>query len=111
MDLNSPNSLGQSCTKDRLIVSADGGVTEWCGRSYTNLLLKTCHASVSLQLIRALDAKGRGVKLYFEFRERPLNEICEEVVTPSTRPNNTLSPPLTTIPSPPNIFLIHLLVC
>ncbi|UJR23452.1 hypothetical protein I4U23_026456 [Adineta vaga] len=102
MDLNSPNIVGQSCTKDRLIINADDSITEWCGRSYTNLLLRTCHASISLQLIRSSDAKGRGIKFYFEFRQRSPNEICEEVITPSPRP--TLSPPLTTLPSRPNYF-------
>ncbi|CAF5213528.1 unnamed protein product, partial [Rotaria magnacalcarata] len=67
MDLNGPNVIGQSCTKDRLIVRADDGVTEWCGRSFTNILLKTCHKSVLLQLIRSSNARGRGVKFYFEF--------------------------------------------
>ncbi|CAM4866317.1 unnamed protein product [Rotaria socialis] len=90
MDLNGPNVIGQSCTKDRLIVRADDAVTEWCGRSFTNILLKTCHKSVLLQLVRSSDARGRGVKFYFEFRERNPTEVCDEIVTPSTRP--TLSP-------------------
>ncbi|CAF0789376.1 unnamed protein product [Adineta ricciae] len=102
MDLNMPNLVEQNCNKDRLIVNADGSVTEWCGRSPTNLLLRTCHASLSLQLIRSTDAKGRGIKLYFEFRQRAPTEICEEVITPSPRP--TLSPPLPTVPSRPNYF-------
>ncbi|CAF0750564.1 unnamed protein product [Adineta steineri] len=103
MDLDAPNLLGQSCTNDRLIIRADNSVTEWCGRSYTNLLLKTCHTSVSVQLIRALEAKGRGVKLYFEFRQRSPNEICEEIITPgTTQPTLTTLP--TTIPSRPDYF-------
>jgi len=86
MDLNNPNSLGQICTKDRLIIKSGSSIREWCGLSYTNFILKSCYTSVSLQLIRASDAMGRGVKLYFEFRERSPNEICDEIVTPSTQP-------------------------
>ncbi|CAF3390063.1 unnamed protein product [Rotaria sp. Silwood1] len=106
MDLNSPNIIGQSCTKDRLIITADASITEWCGRSYTNMLLKTCHKSVSLQLIRSFDARGRGVKFYFEFRERSPNEICDEIVTTSTRSTLSPTPPIgsTTISLRPDYF-------
>lgn len=97
MDLNGPIAVGQSCTKDRLIVQADNSLTEWCGQSSTNILLKTCRKSVSLQLIRASDARGQGVKLYFEFRERNPTEICDDIVTSSTTP--TLSPTPSTQPT------------
>ncbi|CAF4404500.1 unnamed protein product, partial [Rotaria magnacalcarata] len=81
----------QDCAKDRFIVSSDNNVMEMCGRSYTNFLLNTCHSSVSFQLIRTSDARGRGVKLYFEFRERSPQQICPEIMT-------TISTPR---PSPP----------
>jgi hypothetical protein len=64
--------------------------------------MKTCYNPLSTQLIRTTDAQGGGVKLYFEFRERPLNEICDEIITPSTP--STLIPtstgPSTTTPFP-----------
>ncbi|CAF1401494.1 unnamed protein product [Rotaria magnacalcarata] len=109
MDLNSPNLIGQDCAKDRFIVSSDNNVMEMCGRSYTNFLLNTCHSSVSFQLIRTSDARGRGVKLYFEFRERSPQQICPEIMTtistprpsPPTGPSTTtLEPSESTGPSP-----------
>jgi len=101
MDLNDRNNLGQNCIKDRLIIKSGNSITEWCGLSYTNLILKTCHTSISLQLIRASDAIGRGVKLYFEYRQRSPNEICDETITPTILPT---SPGPITIPSRPNYF-------
>ncbi|UJR25447.1 hypothetical protein I4U23_006794 [Adineta vaga] len=105
MDLNSPPLLGQTCTKDRLIISADNNVMETCGRSSTNFLLNTCHSSVSFQLIRASDAKGRGVKFYFEFRDRTPDEICPVLYTTTTRASTTsTSPRTTTEPPRPSYF-------
>ncbi|CAF0929763.1 unnamed protein product [Rotaria sordida] len=92
MDLSAPDLLGQSCRKDRLIVSADNNNMEMCGRSYTNFLLNTCHSSVSLQLIRTPDARGTGVKLFFEFRERSPQTICPTLATTTPRPS-TVTPP------------------
>ncbi|CAF3420620.1 unnamed protein product, partial [Rotaria socialis] len=100
MDLNSPNLIGQSCTKDRFIVSSDNNVMEMCGRSYTNFLLSTCHSSVLLQLIRASDARGRGVKLYFEFRGRSPQDICPEIIATSSTLQPTPPTGLTTMPEP-----------
>ncbi|CAF1519079.1 unnamed protein product [Adineta ricciae] len=116
MDLNSQPSFGQSCVKDRLVISATNNMMELCGKSYTNLVLNTCQSSVTFQLIRALDAKGRGVKLYFEFRDRPLDQICPVLYT-TTKPVSTTSlSPGTTIqtqrpsyfphPSPVNIKIL-----
>jgi hypothetical protein len=90
MDLNGPNTAGGSCMKDRLLVTADNTVNEICGRSYTNLLVYTCHESVTLQLIRSSDAVGRGVKFYFEFRDKPPTQLCPAL--PSTTTSSTLSP-------------------
>ena len=109
MDLNNPNLIGKDCDKDRLIVSADNNIMEICGRSYTNFLLNTCHTSVSLQLIRKPDARGRGVKFYFDFRERPPHEPCPVLITTTPRPTTTTpsgltpvttNPPITDIPTP-----------
>ncbi|CAF2070883.1 unnamed protein product [Rotaria magnacalcarata] len=100
MDLNSPNLIGQSCTKDRFIVSSDNNVMEMCGRSYTDFLLSTCHSSVLLQLIRTSDARGRGVKLYFEFRGRSPQDICSEIITTISTLQPTPPTGLTTIPKP-----------
>ncbi|CAF4052614.1 unnamed protein product, partial [Adineta steineri] len=85
MDLDSATLAPATCTKDRLIVTADNTVMEMCGRSYTKFLFHTCHSSVSFRLIRASDAKGRGVKFYFEFRERPPTEICPVLYTTTVR--------------------------
>lgn len=89
MDLNSAPLLGQGCTKDRLLVSADNNVMEMCGRQYTNFLVSTCHGSISFQLIRSSDAKGRGVKFYFEFRDRSPTDTCPPLITTSARPPTT----------------------
>ena len=85
MDLNTADSFGQPCKKDRLIIKSESRERELCGRATTDLLINTCHASIILQLIRSLDAKGRGVKFYFEVRERSLEEICKQVTVSSTR--------------------------
>ncbi|CAF4128413.1 unnamed protein product, partial [Adineta steineri] len=105
MDLTPIPLLGQSCTKDRLIIDADNNIMEMCGRSYTNFLINTCHASVSFQLMRASDAKGRGVKFYFEFRERPPTEVCPVLYTTTLRPSTAPTPPRpTTEPTRPVEF-------
>ena len=56
---------------------------------------------ISLQLIRSSsDAKGRGVKFYFEFRERPPHETCP-VIPPLF---STPKPQVTTMPPVPSYF-------
>ncbi|CAF1605813.1 unnamed protein product, partial [Adineta ricciae] len=105
MDLNAQPILGQGCLKDRLIVSADNNVMEMCGRSATNFLLNTCHSSVAFQLIRTSDAKGRGVKFYFEFRDRLPDEICPILYSTTTRASTTSVSPQTTTTAPlPSYF-------
>ncbi|CAF2721674.1 unnamed protein product [Rotaria sp. Silwood2] len=103
MDLNSPNLLGQDCTKDRLIVSADNNNIEMCGRTYTNFILSTCHSSVSLRLIRTSDARGRGVKFYFEFRDRSPEITCIPLTTTTSR-SSPVTQTGTTSASVPNYF-------
>ena len=106
MDLNTPDVFGQPCRKDRLLINSDNSERELCGRATTDLLINTCHAAISLQLIRSADAKGGGVKFYFEFRDRLPGEICTPLVTTTARPA-TLSPtaPTTTgIPGLPSYF-------
>ncbi|CAF4600407.1 unnamed protein product, partial [Rotaria sp. Silwood1] len=101
MDLNAPNLLGQDCTKDRLIISADNNNLEMCGKTYTNFLLNTCHSSVSLRLIRTTEARGRGVKFYFEFRERSPSIECIPLATTTTSRSSTVTPTGTTTASLP----------
>lgn len=106
MELASTNGTGTSCAKDRFIYIADDVVNEICGRSFTNLLAYTCHESISLQLIRASGATGRGLKLYFEFRDKPEWQLCPSLPTTTTA-QPTLSPtvPTTTTSGPlPNYF-------
>ena len=93
MGLNDPNALGQSCSKDQLIATAGSTTRISCGLSFTNRLLKTCHSPLTIQLLRTQDARGRGVKLYFEFRDRSPGEICESITTASTA--STLVPTTT----------------
>ncbi len=101
MDLTGPNITTSSCVTDRLIVTADNVVNEMCGRSYTNLLVYTCHESVKLQLIRQSGAVGRGVKFYFEFRNKPPFQLCPSLPA-TTTPAITLSPtPSTTTTTGP----------
>ncbi len=105
MGLNAPNNLGQGCTKDQLIITAGSNRREICGLAFTSLLMKTCYTPLLVQLIRQSDAQGRGVKLYFEFRDRLPNEICNQIITPSTPP--TLVPTSTgpsTITTYPSFF-------
>jgi len=100
MDLNSPNLIGQTCSKDRLIIRYDNSEQEYCGRSSTDLVATTCHSSISIQLIRAADAKGRGVKFYFEFRDRSPQVPCPPLITTTTQA--TLSPTQSTTTSSPS---------
>ena len=101
MGLNPPDILGQSCTKDQLIITAGSNRRETCGLSFTNLLMKTCYTQLSVQLNRASDAQGRGVRLYFEFRERSPTDICDQFTTPSPQPTlvpTSIGPTTTTQP-------------
>ena len=100
VDLNYPTIFGQDCTKDRLIVTADNHIMEMCGRLYTNFLVNTCHKSVLFQLIRESDARGRGAKFYFEFRDRPLTQPCAILPPLITTP----APVVTTVGPPPTYF-------
>jgi hypothetical protein len=105
MDLNSPSGFGQACSQDRLIVRTDESQRELCERSNTDFLINTCHASIYLQLIRGPNAKGRGVKFYFEFRERSPQEFCPQVISTSTRTTLTpLSSTMSTAVSRPAYF-------
>jgi hypothetical protein len=99
VDLNIPVGVGQGCGKDRLIITSDNNIMETCGRLLTNFLVNTCHQSVLLQLIRASDARGRGVKFYFEFQERPPSQTCVVLPPPITTPA-----PITTTTGPPPIY-------
>lgn len=107
MGLNDPNVVGGSCSKDRLITTAGSTVREMCGLSFTNRILKTCHAPLTIELLRTADARGRGVKLYFEFRDRPADETCETIVTPSTpSPGSSTKPWLPSyFPGPSGIMV------
>ena len=86
MGLNAPDILGQSCTKDRLIATAGGSRRETCGLAFTSELMKTCQTPAFVNLARTSDAQGRGVKLYFEFRNRSPFEPCEQITTPPPTP-------------------------
>ena len=110
MGLNDPNEIGQSCSKDRLITTAGITVREMCGSSFTNRVLKTCHAPLTIELLRSSDARGRGVKLYFEFRDRPTDETCESIITPSTPSPGSSTKPWrpSYFPEPSNIMVKNL---
>ena len=101
MELDGPNVTGSSCVQDRLIITADGVTNELCGRMFTNFLLSTCHETVILQLIRQPGSSGRGVKFYFEFRDKPEWQLCPSIPTTATT-QPTLSPtiPTTTTTGP-----------
>ena len=108
MDLNTADVFGQPCRKDRLIINSDNSERELCGRATTDLLINTCHASVTLQLIRSSDAKGRGVKFYFEFRDRLPNEICTPLVVTTPRPSTSSSTVSTSTGAPvPPFYYPH----
>ncbi len=105
MDLTGPNTTTLSCITDRLIVTADNVVNEICGRSYTNLLVYTCHQSVKLQLIRNTGAVGRGIKFYFEFLNKPEFQLCPSLPTTTTAVTLSPTPPTTTTTGPlPSYF-------
>ncbi|CAF1389024.1 unnamed protein product, partial [Didymodactylos carnosus] len=96
MELTAP-LLGQGCAKDKLILTYDGVTNEICGRSYTHFLLQTCHSALTLQLIKSRNSNGKGVKLYFEFIDRPPSTMC-------LAPPTTMSPLLTTSSKNPDYY-------
>ncbi|CAF0794721.1 unnamed protein product [Didymodactylos carnosus] len=99
--------LGQICEKDKFMLIYDNATNEICGRSHTKFLFKTC-STLILQLIISSYSNGKGIKLYFEFIDRPSGTIHSTVPTAIS----TEKSPLLTTPSAnpdyyPNISLIQ----
>lgn len=104
MDLAAENPTGQTCVSDRFIFTVDNAVNEMCGLSYTNLLAYTCHKSINLELIRTSTARGRGIKLYFEFRNKPPHQLCPSLPSTTTTTGTTLQPSSTTLSPLPSYY-------
>ncbi|CAF0779245.1 unnamed protein product [Didymodactylos carnosus] len=96
--------LGQSCTKAKFIQTYDGLTQERCGRSSTNFLLNTCHSPLSLQLIKSSDSSSKGLKLYFEFINRPIDVVCVTPPPPMSSTKPTVVPQTTTEPPQPSWY-------